>query len=244
MYRDGDGDPQCLSNPGVSEDDNIARWIRERLPTLEQEISEGFVFSFSLAGLDKLSKSGRLPNQRDFQSISRLFGLPEDRVFTLNDGDAHLLASRTCLSITEFPQVNFCVGTGVGIGMYDDTGHLVPESQLTAKLGRNVWDFVTDSSASRKEAWFALANRGYEELAHQDPTKASGRFEERWLKFLEGQFFSALGRVPTTITLTGGIVDFGNLFRAARTLLECQIRRGPNQAGLLGARLHAEQAQL
>jgi hypothetical protein len=127
--------------------------------------------------------------------------------------------------------------------MYDDKGHQVPEPELTRKLGKNVWDFVTDSSASRKEAWFALGSRGYEELWHQDPTNACSRFEMRWLKFLQNQFFSALGQGPKTITFTGGIVDFGNLFSVPKTLLECRIRRGPKHAGLLGAKLHAEEAQ-
>jgi hypothetical protein len=47
IFRHGDRAAQCLFNLGVSGDDDIARWIRDRLPTLEQEISEGF-FSPSL----------------------------------------------------------------------------------------------------------------------------------------------------------------------------------------------------
>jgi hypothetical protein len=184
-----------------------------------------------------------LPNLRDTQSISRLFGLPEMHVFTLNDGDSHLLASRVYLRVAEFPQINFSVGTGVGIGMYDDNGHQVPEHELTKMLGNQVWKLVTESSASRREVSFALARQGYEELVNQDPTNAESRFHKRWLKFLQNKFFSALGQVPKTITFTGGVVDFGNLFDAPQYLRTCHIRRGPKHAGLLGAKYYAEQEQ-
>lgn len=238
-FHDSERAPEDLLNLGVSEHDDIHRWIRETLPTLEQEISEQFAFSFSLAGLDKLSKSRQLPNRRDSQSIAGLFGLPEERVFTANDGDAHLVASRTWLNITQFPHINFSVGTGVGIGMYDDNGHQVLEHRLASRLGRNVWDFVTHSSASKKKVRFALASRGYKELERQDPSNALSRFERRWLNFLQNQFFSALGSVPKTITFTGGIVEYANLFSAPQTVMKCQIQRGPNHAGLRGAALHA-----
>jgi len=242
IYHNGVQNPQCFCNLGVSENNDIDRWIRERLPRLAQEISEGTVFSFSLAGLDKLAKT-QLPNDRDPESIAKLFELPVDRVYALSDGDAHLVASRTCLSITEFPQINFSVGTGVGIGMYDNGGQQVPEDELISELGKPVWEFVIDCSASRTTAGFALGSRGYKKLERQDPSTARSLFEERWRKFLKDQFYSALGLVPKTITFTGGIVDYANLFSGSQTLEGCQIQRGPNDAGLLGAMLHAEQTQ-
>lgn len=242
VYGNTGQDRQCLVNLGASRDEDIASWIRERLPTLDQEISEDFVFSFSLAGLDKLHESLQTQNHRNRQFISELFALPLARVHAVTDGDAHLLASRTYLGITEFPQINFSVGTGVGIGMYAESGQLVLEHELTNRLGKNVWDFVTDSSASKKIACSALADEGYKELEKQDSSPRS-RFERRWLKFLEGKFFPALGQAPKTITFTGGVIDYCDLFIAPIALPNCQIRRGPKHAGLLGAKLYAEQVQ-
>lgn len=241
-YISGNQALQGLGNLEVSEHDDIAKWIRKTLPTLEQEISEGFAFSFSLAGLDKLSKTGQLHTKykRESVDIAKLFNLPRKRVFALNDGDAHLLASRTCLSITEFPQINFCVGTGVGIGMYDEIGRQVPEHELSNKLGKDVWDLaVADPSALKKEVWFALSALGYKELQEKDPANARNRFEDRWSTFLQDQIFKALQQMPKTITFSGGVVEFSDLFGSRRTLLDCQIRKGPKHAGLLGAKFHA-----
>ncbi len=241
IYGMGEGNCNGISNIGVSEHDDVAHWIRERIPTLDTEVCGDFVFTFSLAGLDKLSKSRRIENCRDSQSISQLFRLPLARVATLNDGDAHLLASRTHLMIDKFPQINFSVGTGVGIGMYDEVGNLVPEFQLTRMLGRSIWDFITDCSASKKHAWFALAKNGYEELCVQDPTNAQSRFVNRWIKFLQHKLLPALSYEPSTVTFTGGIIDAYNMFEESRNLQGCHIMKGPRDGGLLGAKYHAEQ---
>src|SRR5438876_10663469 len=90
---DNDLEEPVVQNLGKSEVLDIAKWIRKALPTLEVEINQETCFSFSLAGLDKLTNSGHnFDNRRDFESISRLFKLSPERVFTQTDGDAHLLA--------------------------------------------------------------------------------------------------------------------------------------------------------
>lgn len=238
--------PSMLENLGKADNQPIAKWIRRKLPTLDAEVDNGTFFSFSLAGLDKLPKSSHNEGiKSNRESISQHFSLPSDRVYTQKDGDSHLLASRVVLGITRFPQLNFSIGTGIGCGMYDENGMLISLNDLKVALGCSPWDLVTDSSASQKIAYFALTKDGLNELVSRHGESAVTRFENRWIKFLKQVFLPKLrlaNRVlPLEITLTGGVVDNNALWLRPYDVDGSQIQKGPEQAGLLGARLYATQ---
>lgn len=228
------------TNLGRSPDRGVNHWSRNKLQTLDKEIENGVTFSFSLAGLDKLSDCETIPNLRDRRHIAQLFGLPERQVYTLNDGDAHLLASRSWTELPTKPQINFCVGTAVGIGVCKEDGSLVSEENLRRKFdGKDLWEIEVQCDATDRVLWFALGGKGLKELTTRDPVNGVFRFEERWLKFLNDQLFPFLSEAPQLITFTGGVVDSGSLFRTSTRLDGCKITKGPLDAGLLGALVNA-----
>jgi hypothetical protein len=238
--------PSMMENLGKADNQPIATWIRRKVATLDAEVDDGTIFSFSLAGLDKLPISSHNQGiKSNSESISQHFSLPSGRVFTQEDSDSHLLASRVVLGITKFPQLNFSIGTGIGCGMYDANGMQVKLKDIKAALGCSPWDLITDSSASQKIAYFALAKDGFNELVSRHGESALAKFENRWLKFLKHVFLPKLRLAnwvqPLEITLTGGIVDNNALWLGSYDVDGSRIQKGPEQAGLLGARLYATQ---
>jgi hypothetical protein len=80
----------------------IEDWIRLRMQEvlgkdLDAEIHAGYLFGFSLAGLNKL-RSQALSNS----DMSILFKLPPDKIRCIDDGAAHLVASLNTLNLSSF----------------------------------------------------------------------------------------------------------------------------------------------
>jgi uncharacterized protein (UPF0264 family) len=237
---------------GKSPINDIASWVREKVPTLDNEANHGYRFSFSLAGMDKLTARGiaPIPNHRDPVSVAMLFRLPTELVVTQFDNHAHLRACRHSLDISSVPQLSFSVGTGVGFGVLTQKG-LFSDDDLRHALGVDPWNLRTESFASEKRAWFALSNDGFDELTRTD-RDALGRFERRWLKFLKHPYLDRLASAgclsPRTenveVTFSGGVVDYNELWRNNCVDDTIRIRRGPENAGLLGAMLLSVDARL
>lgn len=234
------------------DDREVCRWIRESMQVilkrdLDREIKEGYLFGFSLAGLDKLRRNASL----ETADISVLFAIPPDKVFCIDDGSSHLMASLQLLDskLPKGPIWNFSIGTGVGIGFTDHNHQIQHRSKLRSFFGVYPWDVKVPGYEGG--VWKICSSKmGFDNIVNENGGRVDNRafmeFAFRWkiyLKFclLEKRSHPSVSfqsMIPAGIVFTGGHVDrYGK--RLEETLksidLDLPIFTGPKHAGLLGA---------
>lgn len=121
---------------------------------------------------------------------------PGAKVHVLNDAEAHLYAH---LAESRQPLLVVAMGSALGLAMTDADGHFVrTRGALPIELG--VLRLAT--SASRKEAWWALGRPGFNELvAQRGEAGAVEQFGYRLGAFL-AQLTGAF--LPRSIVVSGG----------------------------------------
>jgi predicted NBD/HSP70 family sugar kinase len=132
--------------------------------------------------------------------ISRELNLRKDKIFIINDGEAHALALKTIPNI-KFGAINFALGTGVGFGVLDVNGNILRSlSGDSFEIGCN--QLVTRNP--EKEAWILLGNEGLQEQRRKKDVNGYQYYGWRL-----GNFISQLALTfrPKTIGLSGGIVN-------------------------------------
>lgn len=219
----------------------VRQWIREVLQeklqkNLDAEVEAGYVFGFSLAGLNKLRL---LPLHTSDMSI--LCDLPTDQVVCIGDGAAHLIASLHFLgdNLPKGSIWNFAIGTEIGYGHADDHG--VTKFGYLYKLfdenDRGVW------IACGKKAKLC-GGRSFDQILMKnvgDIETSFSEFTAIWKNYLD-LIFPQMKEMPSAIIFTGGQIDFyqGRLIKELCKLdVRVPIFQGPKNAGLLGAAFHA-----
>jgi hypothetical protein len=230
----------------------IDEWIRLRMhevlgKELDAEIDAGYLFGFSLAGINKLRPTKPLPHC----DMSILFKLPADRTRCIDDGAAHLVASLNTLKLSPFegPIWNFSLGTGVGWGFTDHTHRVRNLSDF--------WDFFDIAPWFIKEprtgldVWIPCGSHfGFDPLvADNEGIVDEGVFTEfalRWKSYLQEcilEYSTSISPskhwgTPAAIVFTGGHIDIYE-DQLVNTLhqfnLTIPLFTGPKNAGLLGA---------
>jgi len=230
----------------------VCDWIRQQFHQvlgrdLEEEIRSGYVFGFSLAGLNKL-------RSKPFESIdmSTLFDLPSDRVRSIDDGAAHLVASLKVLQ-AELPAGtiwNIAIGSDIGLG-FTDVNRKVRNPE-------DFFEFFDESPEAVKEPTFGKyfwevcgsMYLGFEYLKQKNGGIADDHvfmeFAHRWKAFLEESVLNYSTRccpekkwgTPVAVVFTGGVMDFypNRLVDALHNLgIKIPVYNGGKQSGLLGA---------
>lgn len=124
----------------------------------------------------------------------------ECNVDVVNDGCAHALGM-TAIGDLELGAICVALGTSVGFGALAESGELV---QTLSGTSFEVGDIRLHTSASTKEAWWAVGQPGLEEL-EQAHGSASGR--ERFA-YRVGAFAKTLtiALQPRSVCFSGGFV--------------------------------------
>lgn len=224
-------------------------WAREQIKTIGQgdldaEVKKGYLFGFSLAGLDKLSEKRVITTD-----MAKVFKLPADKVQSIHDGFAHLLASVKMVKNLPKGRIwNFSIGTGVGLGFTDTKHKLYTNDELKRFFGGiDAWEALEPTT--KKEVWEACSSKeGFDKIV-SDVTyavndKAFELFAERWKAFLKEQVikrsktFKRQWGKPKAIVFTGGHIEHhgDRLIKELRKRhLQVKMFEGPKNAGLFGA---------
>jgi predicted NBD/HSP70 family sugar kinase len=121
---------------------------------------------------------------------------PGARVHVLNDAEAHLYAH---VSEAPRPLLVVAVGSALGLAMTDEDGRFV-RTRGTLPIELGILRLAT--SASRKEAWWALGRPGFDELVTQRGEE--GAVEQFGYRL--GAFLAQMAGVflPRSIVVSGG----------------------------------------
>jgi glucokinase len=131
--------------------------------------------------------------------LMRQFGLKNEKIHVVNDGEAHALALLYHPE-AKFGAIHFALGTGVAFGVIDKNG------KIQRSLSDDNWeigDFEIETSASNKAVWYALGSSGFNELRQRTDIDGVERFGTRIGMFAVQM---ALLFRPKTIGLSGGII--------------------------------------
>lgn len=237
------------------DDMKISTWIRLHFQktlgkNLDQECGKGYLFAFSIAGLNKLRTQ-----PLETSDLSTLFHLQENKISSLADGSAHLLASLNTLDLhsVKGPIWNFSIGTGVGFAFTDDNHQMRKDADLWAFFGCSPW-FIKEPH-SQLDVWRACGSTyGFDQITKD---RGGGVDEEvftefalRWKGFIDSALLDySINRspekgwgTPAAVIFTGGHIDtYGKRLENTLNTLDCQIPvfTGPAYGGLLGAAWHA-----
>ncbi|MES2200446.1 MAG: ankyrin repeat domain-containing protein [Chlamydiota bacterium] len=207
---------------------------------LEEEIRSGYIFSFSLAGLDKLRS-----NPLTTTDLSILCNLPKDKVTCIDDGAAHLIASLHTLKevLPYCPIWNFGIGTGVSLG-YADNSHKVNKlCDLYKIFGVAPWN--TKEPTTGQSVWKVCGAKCFDQIMVQENGNIEKSFLEfalRWKSYLEANILTRVKEMPAAIVFTGGHIDaHGDQFVKVLSQLDIPVPlfTGASASGLLGAAWHA-----
>lgn len=233
------------------DDMEVCDWIRLRMrevlgKDLDAEIHAGYLFGFSLAGLNKL-RSKPLANC----DMSLLFKLPSDRLRCIDDGAAHLVASLNTLDLSAFkgPIWNFSLGTGVGSGFTTSEHRPRNLSDFWTFFDRAPWTVLEPSTGLK--IWIPCSSHyGFDQIVAQNngvvDEEVFNKFASRWKGYIEECILDYSTKTspnknwgtPVAVVFTGGHIDvYGDrLVKALHTLhVNVPIFTGPKNAGLLGA---------
>jgi hypothetical protein len=223
----------------------ISVWVREKLD-LDSEKDNGFLFGFSLAGLDKLRVK-----PLSTWDVPTLFELPKEKVSSIYDGGAHLIASlQTLKDLPKNGRVwNIALGTGVGFGFTNSKHDVKPSKDLKEFFGCEAWDVIEPKS--KKAIWEAGSAVVFDKILEQKGNNKDNAFEEyadRWNGFIQDKLVNGAdwGK-PQAVVFTGGHIE-GNKDRLVEILnkkenLKVKVFQGPNEAGLIGAAWTAKNHQ-
>lgn len=222
-------------------DKELSDWIREKIPTLEEEIHQDFSFGFSLAGFDKLHD--RLVKGL---SISQLFELPAAKTSSIDDGGAHLLASLKMLN-NKLPQGrvwNISLGTGVGFGFTNQKKEIKLSEDLYKFFEVSAWN-VMDPTTNKPIYQVGSSKAFKAMLKEMGPDQALIKFAEIWQQFINqkiidySEFTGKDWAKPSAVVFTGGFIDYNNGKKLIEKLdslgLKVPAFVGPKNAGLHGA---------
>ena len=236
---------------GICPDDlEVSEWIRLQLykctgKHLDEEISVGYIFGFSLAGMNKLRHK-----PFDVDNIAVLFKLPDRRIRCIDDGAAHMIASLNDqnLQLPRGPIWNFALGTGVGFGFTDDKHNV-----------RNMYDFwkffnvapwSIKDTRSQEEIWIAGSSKnGFDKIITDNNNiindKVFMEYALCWKLFIEHEILDFCTKYPDkqwgqpkAIVFTGGHIEtYGNrLVDMLKNLnIKVPVFTDCKNAGLLGA---------
>jgi hypothetical protein len=227
--------------------EKVESWIRREMlikgMNLDNEISQGALFGFSLAGIEKLFES-RTIEQHD--PLPKLFKLPSDKVSSISDGSAHTLASVKMLKqqLSTGKIWNFSIGTGVGMGFTDAQNNLHTNQELRDFFdGKNPWDVKVPNTGKAVHD-VCSSKTGFDRLLIEgkSESKAFEIFATRWKDFIEKQIIEHAENkaleVPTAVIFTGGNIDYyGDKLVDAinKQGLKIHAFKGPDHAALYGA---------
>ena len=229
----------------------ISEWIRLQLykcigKHLDDEVTLGYLFGFSLAGMNKLRHK---PFHVD--TIATLFNLPENKIRCIDDGAAHMIASLNDedLQLPLGTIWNFALGTGVGFGFTDDRHNI-----------RNMYDFwkffnvapwSIKDTRSNEEIWIAGSSKnGFDKIVYNNNNniaddKVFMEYALRWKTFIEYEILDFCSRYPNktwgepkAIVFTGGHIEtYGNRFvdMLKKLNIKVPVFTGCRNAGLKGA---------
>ena len=206
----------------------IADWVRRSIETFDEEIGNtSWLFSFSLAGLEKMWEKDRHADDADDESsdkdkILKYFGIDKkhtDRVFMMHDSEAHLLGSMHDKG-SDFihPAIHISVGTGFGFSSTNNKGEIRKSKIYKSKFGKDPWKLVCDNSIGVQKM---LTATGYGDTCKLIPSKelkeeeiqvaAAKIFQHRYARFIEKTMFPIFKEfgwpLPKACYLTGGIID-------------------------------------
>lgn len=229
----------------------VSKWVRKQMRhlahvDLDAEIKSGYLFSFALASINKLrEKSIKI------SSIPKLFQLPSHAITTLNDGNAHLLASLKTLE-NQLPDGviwNFSLGTGVGFGFTNSQQEIRPIDDLVRFFHQDACS--VKEPLTQREIWEAGGGKGgFDQIVAQQQNEAFTIFASRWKAFIEREIICRAQHsdinwgVPTAVIFTGGHIEYhgDRLIKELRAQgIEVPVFTGPHHAGLLGAAWYAVQ---
>ncbi len=236
----------------------ICDWIRLRMHEvlgrdLDTEVRSGYLFGFSLAGLDKLRSKSLATTD-----VSVLFQLPINKISCIDDGSAHLVASMKTLEsrLPKGPIWNFSVGTGVGFG-FTDSNHTV----------RNPSDFIeffdyapwhVKEPLTGLDVTFACSGLAFDKIVANRKGIIDDsiflEFASRWKAFIDFKILKYSKTIspnkhwgtPAAIVFTGGHIDMHGdcLVDTLHELnIDVPVFTGPKNAGLLGAAWNAIKAE-
>lgn len=230
---------KCPSNKKVKE------WVREKMiekeiGNLDTEYQNGYLFGFSLAGIEKLWEGNKTLEQGNMQ---QLFNLKE-RVSWISDGSAHTLASAKMMEGKQKSGNiwNFSVGTGVGMGFTDASNKLHTDDELKKFLGtEEPWNAKVPS-AGNKPVYQVCSSKKFDDiLKRKSVDEAFGELARGWASFIQTQIIErgeVNGEAPTAIVFTGGNIDHYPdrlVNEINKQGLKIKAFEGPKNAALVGA---------
>ena len=228
------------------DDQKVSDWARKKIQEiaktdLDQEAKKGYLFGFSLAGLDKLRKKSVSTDD-----MAQLFDLPKERVAYTGDGNAHLIASlKSVKNLPEGRIWNIALGTGVGFGITNSKKEVKPSGDLKKFFGCEAWE--AKELTTNKGIWEAGSGPAFDKIVHNNGNNTSKAIEEfagRWKLFIEKQIIERSKNegkewaAPNAVVFTGGHIEW-NDDRLTNALNKAGLKvpafTGPKQAGVLGA---------
>lgn len=236
------------------EEKEVSEWLRYRMKELlgkdlDEEVKEGYLFGFSLAGLNKLR--ARPLATFDMAALCRL---PADKVSCVDDGTSHLIASLHELKnqLPSGPIWNFALGTAVGVGYFDHNERACSLSDLYALLDVDVLWCSIQPGVDGPMWRVCGATYGFDQILAEHGElneRCFLEFAKRWKYHLDAHLpdISCAERFPKALIFTGGHIEkYGNHFVEILTKLGCSapLFVGPTGAGLLGAAWNAIECDL
>lgn len=224
----------------------VKDWIRFRIKEvlqkdLDEEVSLGYLFGFSLAGLNKM----RTKPLSTFD-MSSICNLPADKVVCIDDGTSHLIASLNTLKeeLPKGPIWNFGIGTGVSIGYADNNHNVGKLFNLHLRLGTAPWNIKEPKTG--KSIWRVCGAKSFDEIVLQNNNYTIEdcflEFAKRWKSVLDANILNQQQEIPAAIIFTGGHVDVhgSRLVEVLSTLeITVPLFTGAPRSGLLGAAWNA-----
>lgn len=227
---------------------SVSSWVREKMQLvasadLDAEIQSGYLFGFSLAGLDKLrNKPVKTSN------VSKLFKIPSKAVRSIDDGAAHLLASIKALK-NKLPKGriwNIAIGTGVGFGMTNSKKEIRPSEELKIFFGQDTW--TVKEPLTQQQIWQAGGSKeGFDRIlanGNVGKKKAFQIFAARWKAFIHKEIINRSKNpekkwgAPAAIVFTGGHIEYhgDTLIKELKAQgIKVPVFAGPKHAGIFGA---------
>ncbi len=231
------------------EEEAVSSWLRDSMKKmvgkdLDQEIQCGYLFGFSLAGLDKLCSK-----PLSTFDLSIICNIPQNKVRCIGDEIAHLISSlhELRLELPKGPIWNFSIGTHVGIG-FTDIDHQVRKLSDLSALDSCDPRYTKEPTTGLSLGQACGSTFGFDRIVRDRKGLLSEgcyiEFAKRWKAYLEASLFllSRPELFPGAIIFTGGHIEThgGHLIDDLIQLgVSVPLFMGPKNAGLLGAAWNA-----
>jgi len=236
----------------------VKDWLREHITNLDQEISDRWYFGASMAELGKIWDP---KEQWEEGGFHKLAGIPAMEHRVLDDGPAHLLASKHQLELkrqTEnqppksiHPVCNIAIGTGVVIWCTDENGRIRRQDEMRELFEEkeDFTEYVVEVEDGKSKSMQQAFGGSHDGNVSSNRECLSERQAKRWYKFLtklDDELFRKVSwPQPKSYTFTGGVVEacHTDLVDQLKELFKnkpfVNVSKGPTDAGLMGAALKA-----